>query len=64
MSGGGVLEFRGAKAPVPAEEHEVWLRRQAVSVALQLPENQSDALAVLGLAGELIRDFLNGPKRS
>jgi hypothetical protein len=60
---GEVVGFRGALPSQADTERELWLRRQAVAIAVQLPEREPDALAVLALAGELIRDFLNGPKR-
>lgn len=36
------------------------LRREALQIAIQLPENESDALAVLKYAEELVRGFLAG----
>lgn len=37
---------------------EVWLRRQAVQIAAQLPENPDEAVAVLELARKLVEGFL------
>lgn len=37
---------------------EYWLRRQAIQVAAQLPEDREHALKVLEFAGELVRNFL------
>jgi hypothetical protein len=37
---------------------EGWLRRQAVQIAAQLPEDPQDALAVLELAKTLVETFL------
>lgn len=38
-----------------------WLRRHAIQIAAQLPEEQSDALAVLGLAKQIVEEFM-GPR--
>jgi len=35
-----------------------WLRRQAVQIAAQLPENPDDAIQVLDLAKTLVNSFL------
>ena len=40
------------------EMPEGWLRRQAVQITAQLPENPGDALRVLDLSKELVRKFL------
>lgn len=37
---------------------EEWLRRQAVQITAQLPDNPDDALQVLELAKTLVNDFL------
>lgn len=37
---------------------ESWLRRQAIQLAAQLPENPEHAMRVLELAEMLVRDFL------
>lgn len=37
---------------------EIWLRRQAIQVAAQLPEKREDALKVLDYARELVIEFL------
>jgi hypothetical protein len=37
---------------------EDWLRRQAVQIAAQLPENPDDAIRVLDLAKSLVDGFL------
>lgn len=34
---------------------EIWLRRLGLQIAAQLPEDQEDALAVLAIAGSLVR---------
>ena len=39
-------------------EHEVFLRRQAVQLAAQLPEKPQDALAVISHMDTLVRTFL------
>jgi hypothetical protein len=41
------------------DDHERWLRLQAVQVAAMLPEGHADALRVLALAHELVDNFLN-----
>ncbi len=40
------------------ERSEVWKRRQAITIAAQLPENLTDARAVLHYAMELVDGFL------
>jgi hypothetical protein len=40
--------------------HDRWLRRQAIQIAAQLPENRSDAAGILLYARELISGFLSG----
>lgn len=35
----------------------LWLRRQALQLAAQLPESEADARAVVRMLGELINDF-------
>lgn len=37
---------------------EAWLRRQAVMIASQLPENPDDAERVLTLATQIVNGFL------
>lgn len=49
-----VLEFRKKTD----RQHDLWLRRQAVQIASQLPESEADALAILKHAESLIREFL------
>lgn len=36
-----------------------WHRRQAITLASQLPENQSDALLVIAALKELVETFLD-----
>ena len=36
-----------------------WLRRHAIQIAAQLPENPKDALAVLGYVQEIVDKFLS-----
>jgi len=38
---------------------EMWLKRQAIQVAAQLPEDRDDALRVLDYARELVTEFLD-----
>ena len=38
--------------------HEFWLKRQAIQVAAQLPEDLADAERVLSYTAELIRGFM------
>jgi hypothetical protein len=44
------------------KNHELWLRRQAVQIAAQLPESGQDALQVLTYAREVVEKFL-APER-
>ena len=44
-------------APTNRSE-EMWLRRQAIQIASQLPEDQAQALAVLAYARTLVTDFM------
>lgn len=37
---------------------EMWLKRQAIQIASQLPEDQAKALAVLEYARMLVTDFI------
>lgn len=56
----GVVEFRGGKPSTPADPgHDAWLKRQAIQIAAQLPENRDDALAVLEYASQLVSEFLS-----
>ncbi len=43
-------------------EEQNWLRRQAIQIAAQLPENADDALQVLDLAKSLVSGFLKEPQ--
>jgi hypothetical protein len=36
------------------------LKRLAMQIAVQLPSNEADALAVLALAGQLVSEFIEG----
>jgi hypothetical protein len=45
------LSERGAKQA----ERERWLRRQAMQIVVQLPEDEADALQVLNYAKTLVR---------
>lgn len=38
--------------------HDAWLRRQALSISTQLPENQDDAIKVLAYMRDLIEGFM------
>jgi hypothetical protein len=43
----------------PGEHHDhLWLKRQAIQVAAQLPEDRDQALAVLTYAQALVTGFL------
>lgn len=53
---GEIASIRRATTKKSADEH--WLRRQAVIIAAQLPENDEDALRVLDHAKQLVRLFL------
>ena len=41
-------------------KRNTWLRRHAVQIAAQLPEDTEQALAVLNLARILVETFLSG----
>jgi len=43
---------------------EAWLRRQAVQIAAQLPEDPDDAMAVLELTKTLVETFLKAPPQA
>ena len=45
-------------------EHELFLRRQALQLAVQLPEDMRDAERILELAGALLRGFMAGQRPS
>jgi|GEM_PF-4497341 len=45
---------KAEKKPTPHRD-EKWLRRQAMALAVQLPDCEADALAVLAYASELVR---------
>lgn len=40
-------------------EGELWLKRQAIQVAMQLPDDKAEALRVLDYARSLVTDFLS-----
>ena len=44
--------------PKPNLAEEMWLKRQAIQIASQLPEDQAKALAVLEYARKLVVDFM------
>lgn len=48
----------------PCERHDMRLRRLAIQIAAQLPEDVGDALATLDLAKTLVRSFMGDPKPS
>lgn len=52
------MMIRRAHNEEAAREHSRWLRRQAVHLVAQLPENEEDALRVLSHARELIIQFV------
>lgn len=41
--------------------HDAWLRRQALQIGSQLPENPADARVVLNHMMELVDTFLDKP---
>jgi hypothetical protein len=45
-------------------KHNAWLRRHAVQLAAQLPEDTEQALAVLDFARILVETFLSGDQAS
>ncbi len=53
-----VLEMNAVKRAQADRDHDSWLRRQAVQIAAQLPEDRGDALAVLAYARKLTETFL------
>jgi hypothetical protein len=53
-----------AKIKFSRESREdAWRRRQALQVAAQLPDDPTEALAVLRHAEMLVRSFLSEPER-
>lgn len=40
-------------------EGELWLKRQAIQVAMQLPDDKTEALRVLDYARQLVTEFLS-----
>jgi hypothetical protein len=46
----------------PAPPHDAALKRLAIQIAAQLPEEEEDALAVLEHAKTLVRSFLGQPR--
>lgn len=45
-------------------QKDKWLRRQAVQIASQLPEDPSDAINVLRYAHDIVERFLDGAPKS
>lgn len=43
-------------------EGELWLKRQAIQVVMQLPDDKTEALRVLDFARLLVTDFLADEK--
>lgn len=43
-------------------EGELWLKRQAIQVAMQLPDDKAEALRVLDYARQLVTQFLADDK--
>ncbi|MBB4042038.1 hypothetical protein GGR34_003723 [Microvirga flocculans] len=41
-------------------DKDLWLRRQALQIAIQLPESELDAIKVLDYSRELATKFLRG----
>lgn len=39
-------------------EGELWLKRQAIQVAMQLPDDRTEALRVLDYARKIVTEFL------
>jgi hypothetical protein len=54
--------LRGDEAVHPQNtepnEGELWLKRQAIQVVMQLPDDKAEALRVLDYARRLVTDFL------
>jgi len=46
------------KRTAAATERDRWLRRQAVQIVAQLPENEQDALQIIAYARELQAQFI------
>ncbi len=44
--------------PKPSLADDMWLKRQAIQIAAQLPEDRAKALAVLEYAKTLVVDFM------
>lgn len=54
------------RADATQSEETVWLKRQALQIVMQLPDDQREALRVLGFARELVTEYLaeKGPQES
>lgn len=48
-----------AHADANQNEETLWLKRQALQIVMQLPDEKQDALRVLGFARDLVLDYLN-----
>jgi hypothetical protein len=51
--------MRVMERPLSEPGQDVWLRRQALQIACQLPESEADALKVLEYARELVSGFMS-----
>ena len=51
------------RADATKKENEAWLRRQAIQLAVQLPENYNDARRVLELTRAILDTFLDAETR-
>ena len=52
-----VLAASNDRAGKTDTSHDYWLKRQAIQITAQLPENIEDSLRVLDYAKELIEGF-------
>jgi len=56
---GDVTPFNRGGGDGPRDPHELWLRRQALQIAAQLPDNIDDAMRIVRLVELLLRTFVN-----
>jgi hypothetical protein len=58
---GDVTPFGGSRRGGPKDpDGDRWLRRQALQLVAQMPDDPDDALRIIQLMDTLVRSFLNG----
>lgn len=57
----GIVTKLVAERAIPSER-DAWLRRRALQIVAELPEDEGEAIAVLEHAETLVRSFLARPK--